>query len=64
VVGVIAPTRNRSLDAAPRPSSFVPLAQTTGYVNFVVLKTQASTAQVAQQGISREALLTTDRIFE
>ena len=48
VVGVIAPTRNRSLDAAPRLSSFVPLAQTTGYVNFVVIKTQASTAQVAQ----------------
>ena len=48
VVGVIAPTRNRSLDAAPRPSCFLPLAQTTGYVNFVVVETHASTAQVAQ----------------
>ena len=48
VVGVIAPTRNQSLDVAPIPSVFLPLAQTTGYVNFVVVKTQASTAQVAQ----------------
>lgn len=48
VVGVIAPTRNRSLDATPRPSCFLPLAQTTGYVNFVVVETHASTAQVAQ----------------
>ena len=58
VVGVIAPTRNRSLDAAPRPSSFVPLAQTTGYVNFVVIQSQASTAQVAQ--VLRSAVASVD----
>jgi putative ABC transport system permease protein len=61
VVGVIAPTRNRSLDAAPHPSSFVPLAQTTGYVNFVVIKTQASTAQVAQLLRSAVATIDTDQ---
>jgi putative ABC transport system permease protein len=48
VVGVIAPTRNRSLDIAPSPSTFLPLAQTTDYVNFVVVKSQDSIAQVAQ----------------
>jgi putative ABC transport system permease protein len=48
VVGVIAPTRNRGFDVAPRPSTFVPLAQTTGYVNFVVVKSHYSTAQVAR----------------
>ena len=58
VVGVITPTRNRSLDAAPRLSSFVPLAQTTDYVNFVVIKTQASTAQVAQ--LLRSAVASVD----
>jgi predicted permease len=58
VVGVIAPTRNRSLDAAPSPSSYVPLAQASGYVNFVVIKTQASTAQAAQ--LLRSAVASVD----
>ena len=48
VVGVVAATRNHSLDIAAYPSAFVPLAQTTGYVNFVVVKSPADTAQVAQ----------------
>jgi putative ABC transport system permease protein len=48
VVGVVAPTRNRTLDSAPRSSTFLPLAQTTDYVNFVVVRSQASTTVVAQ----------------
>jgi putative ABC transport system permease protein len=58
VVGVIAPTRNHSLDIAPHPSSFVPLAQTTGFVNFVVIKSRASTAQVAE--LLRSAVASVD----
>lgn len=58
VVGVISPTRNRGLDVAPRPSTFVPLAQTAGYVNFVIVKARASTAQVAQ--ILRSAVANVD----
>jgi len=38
VVGVVAPTRNRSLDIAARPSLYVPLSQGTGWVNFVIVK--------------------------
>lgn len=48
VVGVIAPTRNHSLDVAAYPSVFLPQVQTTGLANFTVIKSQASTAQVAQ----------------
>ncbi len=58
VVGVVAPTRNRALDSAPRPSTFLPLAQTTDYVNFVVVKSQASTAEVAQ--LLRSAVASVD----
>lgn len=47
VVGVVAPTRNKSLDVAARPGVFVPLNQTTGYVNFVVLKTAAAPPEAA-----------------
>jgi putative ABC transport system permease protein len=48
VVGVVAATRNHSLDIAAYPTAFLPLVQTRGVVNFVVIKTQASTAQAAQ----------------
>jgi len=52
VVGVVAPTRNRSLDIAARPSLYVPLSQGTGWVNFVNSEKPASTGrdhQVAQE---------------
>src|SRR3984957_1291044 len=39
VVGVVAPMRNVSLDLVARPGVLVPLDQTTGNVNFVVIKT-------------------------
>jgi len=42
IVGVVAPMRNKSLDVAARPGIFVPLDQTTGYVNFIVVKASAS----------------------
>jgi putative ABC transport system permease protein len=58
VVGVVAPTRNRALDSAPRPSTFLPLAQTTDYVNFVIVRTRDSTPQVAQ--ILRSAVASVD----
>jgi len=48
VVGVVAPTRNVSIDLVARPGVFVPLAQTTGYVNFVVIKTTDAPREAAQ----------------
>lgn len=48
VVGVVAPTRNLSIDLAARPGVFVPLAQTEGYVNFVVIKTKEAPREAAQ----------------
>lgn len=45
VVGVLAPMRNKSLDMAARPGVFVPIGQSAGYVNFIVVKTSASTRQ-------------------
>jgi putative ABC transport system permease protein len=48
VVGVVAPTRNVSIDLVARPGVFVPLAQTTGYVNFVVIKTTNAPREAAQ----------------
>ncbi len=48
VVGVVAPTRNVSLDLAARPGVFVPLDQTTGNVNFVVIKTTLAPNQAAE----------------
>jgi len=41
VVGVVAPTRNRSLDITARPSVYVPLSQGAGWVNFVIVKSLA-----------------------
>ena len=48
VVGVLAPMRNISLDMAARPGVFIPADQSTGYVNFVVVKSLGSTREVAQ----------------
>ncbi|HEX8712869.1 MAG TPA: ABC transporter permease [Terracidiphilus sp.] len=48
VVGVLAPMRNKSLDIAARPGVFVPIGQSAGYVNFIVVKTPASTRQAEQ----------------
>ena len=48
VVGVVAPTRNVSIDLVARPGIFVPLAQTQGYVNFVVIKTTDAPREAAQ----------------
>jgi predicted permease len=48
VVGVVAPTRNQSLDLVARPGVYVPLNQTNGYVNFVVLKTSAAPREAAR----------------
>jgi putative ABC transport system permease protein len=48
VVGVVAPVRNVSLDLVARPGVFVPLDQTTGNVNFVVIKTTLAPNQAAQ----------------
>jgi putative ABC transport system permease protein len=47
VVGIVRPERNSSLDVAARPGVFVPLDQTTGNVNFIVLKTSARPPEVA-----------------
>jgi putative ABC transport system permease protein len=48
VIGVLSPVRNKSLDIAPRPGVFVPLDQTQGYVNFVVLKTSAGPPEASR----------------
>ncbi len=48
VVGVVAPMRNVSLDLVARPGVFVPLDQTTGNVNFVVIKATLAPNQAAQ----------------
>ncbi len=48
VVGVLAPMRNISLDMAARPGVFIPADQSTGYVNFVVVKSPDSTREVAR----------------
>jgi len=48
VVGIVAPTRNQSLDLAARPGVYVPLSQTNGYVSFVVLKTSAGPRDAAR----------------
>jgi putative ABC transport system permease protein len=48
VVGVLGPMNNISLDAAARPTVFVPSGQSTGYVNFVVVKTPDSTQRTAR----------------
>jgi predicted permease len=58
VVGVVSPTRNKSLDVVARPGVFVPLDQTTGYVNFVVVKTSASTQETAR--LLKEAVSSVD----
>jgi putative ABC transport system permease protein len=48
VVGVIAPTRNRSFDIAVRPGVFIPMSQGEGYINFVVVKSLASPSETAR----------------
>jgi predicted permease len=48
VVGVVAPMRNKSLDVAARPGIFVPLDQTTKYVQFIVVKTPTSSQEVSR----------------
>jgi predicted permease len=48
VVGVVAPMRNKSLDVTARPGVFVPLDQTTGYVNFVVVKSSATSQEISR----------------
>jgi putative ABC transport system permease protein len=48
VIGVVAPARNQSLDLVARPGVYVPLSQTNGYVNFVVLKTSAPPREAAR----------------
>jgi putative ABC transport system permease protein len=48
VVGVVAPMRNVSLDLVARAGVFVPLDQTTGNVNFVVIKSTLAPNQAAQ----------------
>jgi putative ABC transport system permease protein len=58
VVGVVAPMRNQSLDVVARPGIFVPLDQTTGYVNFVVVKASASAQATAR--LLREAVSSVD----
>jgi predicted permease len=47
VVGVVAPMRNKSLDVSARPGVFVPLAQTSGNVNFVVMKSSATSQEIS-----------------
>ncbi|MGH9589032.1 MAG: ABC transporter permease [Terracidiphilus sp.] len=49
VVGILAPMRNKSLDVVARPSVFIPIGQSTGYVNFIVVKSANSPRQVAQR---------------
>jgi predicted permease len=58
VVGVVAPTRNESLDVAARPSIFVPLDQTTRYVQFIVVKTPTSSQEVSR--LLKEAVASVD----
>jgi len=48
VIGIVAPMHNASLDIAARPGIFVPLDQTTGNVNFVVVKTPANGQDVSR----------------
>ncbi len=48
VVGVLAPMNNISLDRAARPTVFVPIGQSTGYLNFVVVKSRVSTREAAR----------------
>ncbi len=45
VVGVVASTRNQSLDVAPRPSIYLPLAQGTSTIGFVVVKSRTTPAE-------------------
>ena len=45
VVGVVAPTRNRALDIAPRPSIYLPLSQGSSGISFLVVKSFASPAE-------------------
>jgi len=48
VVGIVAPMRNKSLDLAARPGIFVPLDQTTKYVQFIVVKTPTNSREVSR----------------
>jgi putative ABC transport system permease protein len=48
VVGVLAPMRNKSIDVAARPGIFIPLDQSTGNVNFVVIKAPVSAHEAAR----------------
>ena len=48
VVGVLAPMRNKSIDVAARPGVFIPLDQSTGNVNFVVIKAPVSAQEAAR----------------
>jgi hypothetical protein len=48
VVGIVAPMRNKSLDLASRPGIFVPLDQTTKYVQFIVVKTPTNSREVSR----------------
>ena len=48
VVGIVAPMRNKSLDVAAHPGIFVPLDQTTRYVQFIVVKTPTSSQEVSR----------------
>ena len=55
VVGVVASTRDRSLDIAPRPSIYFPLAQGASGISFMVLKsltTQAETIHLLKQVVA------------
>jgi predicted permease len=45
VVGVVASTRDRSLDIAPRLSIYLPLAQGTGGISFLVVKSLTAPAE-------------------
>jgi putative ABC transport system permease protein len=47
VVGVIAETRNTSLESAAQPSVFVPLAQDNGWVNFVIVRSRLAPEEAA-----------------
>ena len=48
VVGVLAPMRNKSIDVAARPGIFIPLDQSTGNVNFVVIKASVSAREATR----------------
>ncbi|HEV2134541.1 MAG TPA: ABC transporter permease [Terracidiphilus sp.] len=48
VVGVLQPMRNFALDMKTRPGVFIPADQSTGYVNFVVVKSPDSVREVAR----------------